>query len=201
MCSPALKPFHSEVRCPRGRWWLCFIRSMLLAPSLSSAFSAISASYRRADNLLASSCTPALSATLPHHTEIHHVRLSRAFASARLLARSLAFVNFIDLFVPLPTRPTRIASADTSVLPPTRSSPYLHIIYFVAISRDVENHIARLVTRLQLLNYAAIICLFPRLTLSRSFSQRCLSSPQLPCQRVATFFASSMPRVTMNFMR
>lgn len=154
-------------------------------PSLSPAFSGISASYRRADNLLASSCTPALSAMPPHTTHRNPSRSAKSRARVHVCSfgRPLLLISLIYLyFFSFPNTTHAYRIGQHVCFPPTRSSPYLHIIYFIAISQDVENRTVRLVTRLQLLNYAAIICLFLRLSLSLF-----LFPPQLLCQRVVTF--------------
>lgn len=72
LCSPALKPFHREIRYPRGRWLLYpfllffFILRFFWQP----------ATYRYADNLLASSCSTLL--TMPPRQNPSCLKLSRA---------------------------------------------------------------------------------------------------------------------------
>lgn len=56
---------------------------------------------------------------------------------------------------------THVASPDVRFLPNTFHILSIYYLFRREKSRHVENRIAWLVTRLQFLNYVAIICLFP----------------------------------------
>lgn len=147
---------------------LCF------ASSLSSAFSGVSQP----------------SDTRITYSPLRVLRFQRCL-NAKIHLVWLTCPSLLILFSYL--RAARVASTAVRLLPPNTLLPIYLSIYFVARSQDVENRTARLVTRLQFLNHAAIICPFPRLG---GFSSRCNYRVNM-----LWLFHLSMLQVTMNFMR
>lgn len=138
--------------------------------------------------------------TYSRHLRAPQRSLHAKFPPCSLIQAQFIFINFIyvttDARLSLFARDSRFSSFPSlcSGLRGTFPSLSAYCPFRRGIQQDAGNRIARLVARLQFLNYAAIICLFPRDSDGPSSRRNYRVS-------VLTFSLADAPSIHMNFMR